>query len=282
MKRSTVLCAVLVVCCSCFAQGSVAQQAATGAKLTNVSLVLGPISPAVISSEKSASRTVHHTDLLSSVVPPVVPIIDQEILSKIPRQVFDAQGQPGDVVNLLILGDRHDVRKAIGSAGWSRIACTKLGAVWHDFWGALDIRSYRGVPMSKLYMFGRHQDVGYANSKMPFSWWGRHHFRIWQAPFQVDGETLWIGAATHDVGLHWGNRHFVHRIDPNVDAERQYVSHSLVSTGRVEVVGYVNESDGPVQARTTTGETFYTDGRALVLRVVGKNSARMAQTTQLP
>lgn len=282
MERPIVLCAAIAVCCSCFAQASVAQEAAAGAKLTNVSAVMVPVSPAVSSSGKSAPATINHADVLSSVVPPLAPVIDQVILSKIPRQVFSSHGQPGDVVNLLILGDRHDVRKAIGSAGWSRTACTKLGAVLRSFWGALDIRSYRGVPMTKLYMFGRHQDVSYANSKTPFSFWGRHHFRIWQAPFQVDGETLWVGAATHDVGLHWGHRHFVHTIDPNVDAERQYVSHSLVATGRVEVVGYVNPTDAPLQARTTTGEAFYTDGRALVLRVVGKNSARMALTTQLP
>src|SRR2546429_6589155 len=29
----------------------------------------------------------------------------------------------------------------------------------------------------------------------------RNHLRIWKAPYQVHGETLWVGAATHDIGL---------------------------------------------------------------------------------
>ena len=76
-------------------------------------------------------------------------------------------------------------------------------------------------------------------------------------------------------------RIWFHKIDPNVDAERQYVSKSLNHTGRVEVLGYVMPSDARTTARTTTGEQFYTDGRVLVMKVVPKNSARPAADTTL-
>lgn len=280
MKKRIFAIAVALVCALGLCGLARAQQTTPSAKLLPVAARLAAAS----SSTGAATAAAPHRDALETAQLVVTPLIAQDLLSKIPRQVLNASGQTGDVVNLLILGDRKDVRNAIGAAGWSRIACTRLGAVFHDFWGALDLRAYRGLPMSKLYMFGRQQDISYANSKMPFSWWGRHHFRVWQAPFEVDGETLWVAAATHDTGLRWNRaqHHFDHKIDPNVDAERQYVSKTLTKNGRVEVVGYVSPDNAPVQGQTATGESFYTDGRAVVLRVVPKNSAHSAPATMLP
>jgi hypothetical protein len=276
-----------MVCGICAVSGVIsnatAQEKSPAPRIADAAALINPFSTFTLPAMpvSSTSSTQPSGSMAAEAIPSSP--ITADILAKIPRQVFSIDGHPGDVVNFLILGDRKDVRKAIGAAGWSRIACTKLGAVWHDIFDAIDPRGYRGVPMSKLYLFGRPQDVSYSNSKTPFSWWGRHHFRIWQAPFEVDGQTLWIGAATHDIGLRWqdGHPHLVHKIDPNVDAERQYVSKSLNHTGRVEVLGYVLPSDARTTARTTTGEQFYTDGRVLVMKVVPKNSAKPAADTTL-
>jgi hypothetical protein len=284
MHRALVAGPIVIVCGLCAISSAistaVAQDTTPATRITAAAVLVNPFAafaaPASPAAATSAS-SVQPPDATTVTAIPSSPIT-AEILAKIPRQVFSVDGHPGDVVNFLILGDRKDVRKAIGSAGWSRIACTKLGAVWHDIFDAVDPRGYRGLPMSKLYLFGRQQDVSYSNSKTPFSWWGRHHFRIWQAPFEVDGQTLWIGAATHDVGLRWqgGHPHLIHKIDPNVDSERQYVSNSLGHTGRVELLGYVLPSDARTTAHTATGEQFYTDGRVMVMKVVAKNSPKPA------
>jgi hypothetical protein len=178
------------------------------------------------------------------------------------------------VINFLIIGNKKNMKKAMDSTGWDRVARSKLGCIWHDLFASLYVKAYRGVPMSKLYLFGRPQDYGYAHSTGLLSVRKRHHFRIWQAPFQVDGQTLWIGAATHDIALHYIGRflHFTHKIDPNVDAERQYLSNTLTKRGRVQVLGYLTVSDGLTHAHTTTGQDFYTDGRILVMQVVSKKS----------
>src|SRR5579862_5631153 len=262
MHRSVIAGTVAMVCGACAVSTAFAQDTKPVARMSAASALVNPVVTLVAPSVNPASGAPVSAALdVPGATAPISPIT-AEILAKIPRQVFSIDGHPGDVVNFLILGNKQDVRKAIGAAGWSRIACTKLGAVWHDLFNALDLRGYRGLPMSKLYLFGRQQDVSYSNAKTPFSWWGRHHFRIWQAPFEVDGQTLWIGAATRDVGLRWqgGHPHLIHKIDPNVDSERQYVSKSLGRTGRVEVLGYVMPSDARTTAQTTTGEEFHTDG----------------------
>src|SRR2546425_7069350 len=47
-----------------------------------------------------------------------IPGIDNALFSKIPRRVGDKQGNPGDMVNFLILGSEAATQKAFTSAGW--------------------------------------------------------------------------------------------------------------------------------------------------------------------
>lgn len=53
----------------------------------------------------------------------------------------------------------------------------------------------------------------------------RNPLRIWDTDFKVNGQTLWVGADTHDIGFERDQRNnaLTHRIDPDIDLERQYV-----------------------------------------------------------
>jgi len=53
----------------------------------------------------------------------------------------------------------------------------------------------------------------------------RHHFRIWKAPFTWNGQTVWAGAGTHDIGFEKDQRNgkVTHKIDPAVDGERDNI-----------------------------------------------------------
>src|SRR5256884_9065016 len=69
----------------------------------------------------------------------------------------------------------------------------------------------------------------------------RNHLRIWKAPYQVHGETLWVGAATHDIGLERDQRNngITHKIDPDIDLERDYLEKTLSSTGLVSEITFL-------------------------------------------
>src|SRR5260370_11948489 len=91
------------------------------------------------------------------------------------------------------------------------------------------------MPMSQLYLFGRPQDYGWAHAEPISVVRSRNHLRIWKAPLQVSGETLWVGAATHDIGFERDQRNngITHKIDPDIDLERDYVEKTLTSTALV-------------------------------------------------
>ena len=85
----------------------------------------------------------------------------------------------------------------------------------------------------------------------------------------VAGATLWTGAATHDIGFERDQRNngVTHKIDPNIDLEREYVEKTLTGTGIVTEFTYVLPKDALREAKTATGGTFQSDGRVLVLRL---------------
>ncbi len=143
----------------------------------------------------------------------------------------------------------------------------------HGLLASLSKQPYVELPMSELYLFGRPQDFGMAHAE-PFAVVAsRHHLRIWKAPFAVDGQILWVGAATHDVGFDRDQRNngFTHKIDPEIDLERKFVAESLASTGLVLKLGYFLPRDALTEAHTATGGTFRSDGKVLVM-VVGASS----------
>ena len=57
----------------------------------------------------------------------------------------------------------------------------------------------------------------------------RHHVRIWKTDYTIDGTPIWVGSATHHLAIEIAKRgHLIdHRIDPDVDAERNFIGVDL-------------------------------------------------------
>jgi hypothetical protein len=195
--------------------------------------------------------------------------VDASVFAKIPRRVADKSGNPGDMVNFLILGSEDSMRKVFTAAGWVKVDADVRGTVLHGILESVSKESYLTMPMSPLYLFDRSQDYGWAHAEPIKVVASRNHLRIWKAPFQIDGQTLWIGAATHDIGFDRDERNngVTHKIDPDVDLERTYVEKTLISTGLVAEVAYALPADALKGARTATGGSFHSDGRVLILKL---------------
>ncbi len=199
--------------------------------------------------------------------------VDNSLFAKIPRRISDKAGNPGDMVNFLILGSQAEVEKVFKTAGWVRVDADVKETVLAGFMASMSKESYLTMPMSPLYLFGRTQDYGWAHAEPIQVVASRNHLRLWKAPFTVNGETLWVGAATHDIGFEHDDRSksmtaITHKIDPNIDLERNYVEKTLSNTGQVaEVSDFLPEN--PMQsAKTATGGSFHSNGEVLILKLV--------------
>jgi hypothetical protein len=190
-----------------------------------------------------------------------------EMFMNLPRRVASKSGEPGDMVNLLVIGTKEQVAAALQSAGWVQPDRTAQDAIVHAIKEAMAHTAYSEMPMSQLYLFGRPQDFSFAEG-MPIQIVAeRNHFRLWGAPWlDSGGRAVWAGAGTHDIGIERDQAgQLTHRIDPNVDSERDYILETLQDAGKVEKSLYVTPTNPIRQALTATGDDYRSDGRILVI-----------------
>jgi LssY-like putative type I secretion system component LssY len=206
---------------------------------------------------------------------PAIRGVNEELFSKIPRRIADKAGDPGDMVNFLMIGSQAEMEKVFTTGGWVKVDANVKETVLNGVLASMSMESYLTMPMSPLYLFGRQQDYGWAHAEPIAVVASRNHLRIWKAPFEVNGRTLWVGAATHDVGFEKDQRNIglTHKIDPNIDLERDYVEKTLTSTGLVAEVTHILPANPMQEARTATGGSFHSNGQVLVLKL-GKFSEK--------
>jgi hypothetical protein len=198
-----------------------------------------------------------------------MPGIDNSLFAKIPRRIGDKEGNLGDMVNFLILGDENQMKKVFTTAGWVKVDANVESTVLAGVLASMSKDSYLTMPMSPLYLFGRPQDYGWAHAEPITVVASRNHLRVWKAPFTIDGQMLWVGAATHDIGFEKDQRNngITHKIDPDIDLERAYVEKTLSSTGLVAEVSHFTPTNPLKEARTATGGSFHSNGQVLILKL---------------
>ena len=196
--------------------------------------------------------------------------LDTELGKKVdglPRRVNDQFNNLGDMVNFVIVGSEQQVQSAFEAAGWRLADKSVEEAVINVVLVTYEKKDYLQMPMSTLYLFNRAQDFGYEQAEAYSVVASRHHFRLWKAPFTWNGQLVWVGAGTHDIGFEKDQRNgkVTHKIDPAVDGERDYISETLGKTGKIKSMNYHLPPNPIYEARNATGAPYRSDGRLLVI-----------------
>lgn len=160
----------------------------------------------------------------------------------IPRFTTASDGFYVDPVNIILVGTKEDLIKAFEKIGWVKADKLNLKSSEKMIRTFLANRPYPTAPFSKLYLFGRKQDIGFQQS-VGNSPRRRHHTRFWAIntdkiidPFdkkfwnkkqkiKPDKIFTWVGAASEDTGFAFARLTYQlsHKINPNVDMERKYI-----------------------------------------------------------
>lgn len=193
--------------------------------------------------------------------------LSPDLFASIPRRVQDQEGNPGDMVNFALIGTQAKVEQAFQNAGWVQADNTKQDAVVHGLLSTLQRKAYLEMPMSTLYLFGRPQDFSFARADPITVAAERHHLRVWRSTETLDGKQMWVGSSTHDIGFEKDQRNngVTHKIDPEIDKERDFVEQSFAAAGNLLAAAYVTPKDPLRTAKTATGGSFQSDGRIVVL-----------------
>jgi hypothetical protein len=185
----------------------------------------------------------------------------------LPRRVHDRFGNQGDMVNFVLVGSEQQVQTALQAASWNLADRDDKLAVLNAVEETYQNKDYLAMPMSTLYLFDRPQDFGYEEADAYAVVATRHHFRLWKAPFTWDGQTVWVGAGTHDIGFEKDQRNgkVTHKIDPAVDGERDNIGATLQKANTTKTMNYYLPPDPVQDAKNATGGGYHSDGRLLVV-----------------
>jgi hypothetical protein len=184
-------------------------------------------------------------------------------LEQQPRCTGNAKGTlEGDPLNLVIVGDRASIQECLGA--WDETESITLGTAWKTAKAFLLESQYRYSPVSPLYLGGRQQDLALQRARLSLN--QRLHLRLWTTGISFDGEPVWIGQVSRDIGVRFTLKTWnltTHQIDPDVDEARDYVLDDLLAGGRVARLGYVGgveRAPGATPRHNLTGDPYFTDG----------------------
>jgi hypothetical protein len=210
---------------------------------------------------------------VSRVFPPVVPgtlpagltTAVETVLANAPQRASSKDGKPGDPLNLVVIGSAGQILQAFQQAGWSVAEKKTSTSVFDTVRAVMNSQGYGKAPVSELYVYGRAEDLAFEKMFNTFN--KRHHLRLWQTGARTpDGREIWLGAATHDIGLEPTNTGSIsHAIDPNLDDERSRVGADLAVGGSVAAEKLVPRPNPLSQGLTATGGKWHTDGLLLVI-----------------
>ena len=157
-----------------------------------------------------------------------------------------------DVINLALSGSEDLVRRSFLSAGWSDAEPLNRRSFGRAYKAFTQRSGYREAPVSMLLYQGRPPDLVFQKSLNSIA--KRHHVRLWR--IAQDGEEAWFGAASHDISVTFDRKTFSlsHRIDSDLDAERQKIIGDLVFVESIAGVSYVPRTVDPNVLGRTDGQ----------------------------
>lgn len=185
-----------------------------------------------------------------------------------------ADGLLGDPVNLALDGSAGDIHAAMTRAGWTLADEISTRSAWGIIASSLLRRSYPQAPVSSLYLFGRRQAFAY-QQEVDGNAAQRHHVRFWPVP---EGWVLpgghrvgWLAAGTYDrsVGLSGFTGQITHKIDADIDVERDYIVGSVRWACPQVGVRVIRDFSTAYHHRNGGADLVRTDGNLPVLDVRG-------------
>lgn len=182
----------------------------------------------------------------------------------------DGEGE-GDPLNIVLVGSGEDVISALTASGWAFTEAISVDSIRRMIGAAIAEQEMLTAPVSALYLFGRKQDLALQRGRNNIS--QRNHMRLWLAPYRCNGQPVWVGQVSRDIGVKVTPKSptlTTHIIDPNLDEARQYVLQALLYKEAVHwfaLAQGVGAASLDAPRTNLMGDPYFTDGNRMVVGV---------------
>ncbi|MEI5989922.1 LssY C-terminal domain-containing protein [Enterococcus crotali] len=200
----------------------------------------------------------------------VLPFINKLMTGRYLPDYFIARsrtsdGLLGDPINLAFIGSEDELEQLFIKAGWTRAEPLSIRSSLHMITASVFGRSYPTAPVSSLFLFNKKQDLAFER-EIENNPRRRHHVRFWKTPekWYLPGgrKADWLGAATYDkkVGFSFFTGQITHKINSDVDQERDFVLESLKQSNQSISIEVVEHFTTSYHGRNGGGDEIFTDG----------------------
>lgn len=188
-------------------------------------------------------------------------------------------GRASDLTNVLFIGSQDQIVTAFAAAGWTQADPASLRGRINWIRAVAERRGDEVAPMSALLVNGAEPAMSWQKGLNDVS--KRHHIRMWRQAAMWHGQEIWIGAATRDIDFAYlrPGRTLTHKIEENVDQERDKVAYDLAFTTCGNILEWAARPDSPRSARNATGDPILTDGRMVVIGLHDCAAPRLSTET---
>ncbi len=185
------------------------------------------------------------------------------------RITHTGSGLPGDPLNLALVGSEEDVIKALLAANWRPADPLSFRSSVRIAVDTVIDKPDPNAPVSNLYLFGRKEDLAF-EKPIGHSPRERHHVRLWRSDQVDDDRPMWMGSATHDIGVELSHTtgQVTHRIAPDVDSERDLLLADLAQAHHLTGIRWIDGFHTELQGRNGGGDPWHTDGRLAVATLI--------------
>ena len=163
-----------------------------------------------------------------------------------------------DPLNVVIVADGLSAAFPFVGRGWRFVQPLDLRTAAGSAAALLFDAQDPNLPVSPMWVFGRREDVALQKPRDTIS--QRNHLRLWLTPLRYQGQSVFVGQISRDIGVELTDKSWyltTHKIDPDVDFDRDYLLQDLLLSGAVAQFGYV----GGVGASMPADPRVNLDGR---------------------
>ena len=188
------------------------------------------------------------------------------LLTETPYRASARSNRPSDLINVMLIGSREEISAAFTAAGWAESNLS----VWSHIRGVQALAAnhgYQFAPMSSLWLNESEPDMSWQKGLNDMA--KRHHIRLWKHSETWNGKEIWMGAATRDVDFAYlrPTQAFTHKIEADVDLERDKIAHDLQFTSCVDVLDWWERPGVQRATHNATGDLMNTDARLAVVQL---------------
>ena len=173
-------------------------------------------------------------------------------------------GRQTEPINFIFIAKNdNEIKKLFIKSSWEeadKIWRTSIKKIW---WALIENKEYNTAPMTPLYW----------NKKIQLYWFQkltekkdlkyRHHIRIWKTDYKIWNDFIYVACWIYDDWLKWW---ITHKIDPDLDKEREYIFSDLKNTWIIKKITKLKFEEWFIWTNFSWDE-FFTDGKIYLIQL---------------